>query len=131
MDEPELNREELLATLEWVEAHREVLDMGHFIDIDDYDVDTVCMADAEGCGTTACFAGWHVLRRGMCLSRQAKVVTPEGRTVLAGGTPVGAGHWAWKDLGLTEVEMTLLFFDTDETGLRRVVEGIMDGRYRE
>lgn len=85
-------------------------------DNEDMDVTTeVSRENATQCGTSCCIAGWHCLKMGMTMQRS--------HAYLKGADYGRAEDVAQRDLGLTEDEREVLFYDykwpyNPETGER-------------
>lgn len=93
------------ATLDLALAHRQALDMSIWVRPGFYDGEPVTLDDlVSECGTTACYAGWHVARLGHKIDADGDV--------LAGGVYRSVARVAREDLGLTEFAADHLFLAT-------------------
>ncbi len=103
------------ATLDLALKHSNALNMGTWVSIPDGDGITVNLAKLTAeCGTTACYAGWHVARLGYEIDQDGDVETP-------GGFYQGADYITRQDLGLSEDSANRLFLKTSADDLEEAI----------
>jgi hypothetical protein len=103
------------ATLDLALAHPDHLDMRMWVSASDewdlaIDLDDL-IREADSCGTTACFAGWHVARMGYRVDSNASVYDQDGYRI---GSADGITS---NDLGITGEVRDDLFLRTSTEGL--------------
>lgn len=94
------------ATLDLALAHREALNMSVWVRPGFHDDEPVTLDDlVSECGTTACYAGWHVARMGY-------KIEADGDVLLIDHMYRSVAQVAREDLGLTESAADDLFLAT-------------------
>ncbi len=105
------------ATLDLALAHPHALDMSTWVTVPGWaerEIKLEDLTEPDGCGTTACYAGWHAARLGKAVDTDGDIRDRDGWTSVADFVRI--------DLGLTEQAANEIFQHTGTSELPAAIE---------